>query len=60
MRLFRSRPVDIASMRAWKLDPKPEAMTKIRHDDSSDPVILENFATDLDIVQTVCMSYGFR
>ena len=50
MRLFRSRPVDIASMRAWKFEPKPEAMIRIRHGDSSGPVILE----------IVAMEWGWR
>jgi hypothetical protein len=31
-------------MRAWKFEPKPEAMTRIRHGDSFGPVILEDVA----------------
>jgi hypothetical protein len=36
----------MASMRAWKFEPKLEAMTRIRHGDSSGPVILEDVAME--------------
>jgi hypothetical protein len=44
MRLFGSEPVDIASIRAWKLEPKPEAMTRIRHGEVSCVDILTDVA----------------
>jgi hypothetical protein len=34
----------MASMRAWKFEPKPEAMTRIRRGDSAGPAILKNLA----------------
>ena len=39
MRLFGSWPPATASMMAWKFEPKPEAMTRMRHGDASDPDI---------------------
>jgi hypothetical protein len=42
IRLFGSLPVDIPSMRAWKFEPKPEAMTRMRHGETSDPAIVKN------------------
>ena len=42
-------------MRAWKFEPKPEAMTMIRHGDSSRPVILENVSIKWDGDRTVPM-----
>lgn len=43
MRLFGRDPEEIASMMAWKLEPKPEAMTRIRHGELSWLGILEKY-----------------
>lgn len=47
-------------MRAWKFEPKPEAMTKIRHGDSTGLVILENVAMDWGGDWAGCLSDCFE
>lgn len=49
-------------MRAWKFEPKPEAMTRIRHgdDDSSGPVILEKCGDEMNGTGYATSHYCFR